>query len=111
MCHLRLDRLQFETRQSGGAQRVESFLVGRARFLSVSDDFPLIVGLQGELAQGDGSFQIGLNQPNLKRVLLLCRLEFRDHRSGILAHRADLEHFIQNQRRHLYVWCRAGQFV
>jgi hypothetical protein len=98
MCHLRLDRLQFEMRQSGGAQRVESFLIGLTRFLSVSDDFPLIVGLQGELAQGDGSLQIGLNQPNFKRVLLLCRLEFRDHRRRILAHRADLEHFIQNQR-------------
>ena len=98
MCHLRLDRLQFEMRQSGGAQRVESFLVGLTRFLSVSDDFPLIVGLQGELAQGDGSLQIGSNRLNLKRVLLLCRLEFRDHRRRILAHRADLEHFIQNQR-------------
>jgi PAS domain S-box-containing protein len=68
---------------------VESFLVGLTRFLSVSDNLALIVGLQGELGVGDGSFQIGLNQLNLKRVLLLCRLEFGGHRRGILAHRAE----------------------
>ena len=76
---------------------MEGFVAGLTRFLSVSDDFALIVRLQGELGERDGSLQVGSNHLNLKRVLLLDRLEFRDHRRDILAHRPDLEHFIQDQ--------------
>lgn len=73
MCHLRPDRFKFDLRQRGGSQGMESLLVRITGILSMSVDLLLIFGLECELSEGDGSFQVSPNELYLIRVQLLHR--------------------------------------
>jgi len=73
MCRFRSDRLDLNLRQFGSGQRMESFLVSFTCFLRSSGDFSLVVGLQGEFREGEGRFQVGVDQLNLINVLPLPR--------------------------------------